>query len=409
MKIGLWKKGLALGIILLFVGIGLSPIVTAVDNDIKSVYKSIVSSVDRSSSPIQPPYEGLIVDQEVDSYCGQRDGRVQIKAHMLIGQSFKPLYVCHYGIELYISDINPNHPLVPIQIWLKENNITGPIVPGTNVNLNLTSGHGWRFFEFDSPVYLTINQTYVIDVSTTNARWGNKDTEGFCYTRGISYFYGIPKPYWDNYFRTYVIIPSYPVANFTYSAEESPVLFNGSSSYDLDGEIVSYDWDFGDGIIGAGEITYHKYCEVGTYDVKLTVTDDDGLKGNITKSVDVLFANIPPSIPDIIGPSTGKPGVEYEYVFNVLDPDGDDFRIWVEWGDGNSTGWIGPYHSGDKVKLKHSWNETGIYVIKAKIKDFCDESPWGTLEITIPRTRTSSYLWLFERFPLLERLLNLVR
>jgi len=218
-----------------------------------------------------------------------------------------------------------------------------------------------------------------------------------------------PIPGGDNEDRYPLMKPCPPIANFTYSTEEPHVLFNASSSYDLDGEIVSYDWDFGDGIIGCGEITYHKYCEVGTYDVTLTVTDNDGLKGNITKSVDVLFENIPPSIPDINGPNTGKPGVEYEYVFNIIDPDGDDCRIWVGWGDGNSTGWKGPYPSGETVKLKHSWNETGTYMIKAKIMDYCDESLWGTLEVTIPRYRASSYIWfgwLLDCLPLLERLLS---
>jgi PKD repeat protein len=393
-------KTLVVGVIVLFFGASITPIISGNIKQVKNneVFKFLNN---KSSGKIG------FVDQAVDSDCNGSGGSIQIYSFMPIGQSFMPLYECHYGIELYFEDYNPQSPPAPIQIWLKENNISGPIVPGTNVTLNLTSGSGWRFFEFSSPVNLTINETYVIDISTTISKWGIRRTYGYCYQRGISFFSGEPSSLSDLYFRTYVL--SYPVANFTFSAEEPLVLFNGSSSYDLDGGIVSYDWDFGDGIIGDGEITYHKYCEVGTYDVKLTVTDDDGLKGNITKSVDVLFENIPPSIPDINGPNTGKPGVEYDYVFNVIDPDGDDCRIWVGWGDGNSTGWKGPYPSGETIKLKHSWNETGIYMIKAKIMDYCDESLWGTLEVNIPRYRASSYLWyqwLLQRFPILERLLN---
>jgi PKD repeat protein len=386
-------KTLVIGVLILFVGASITPIIRG---SIKQVKNNEVLK-------ILPNY----VDQALDYTCGSHQGATQIYSIMPMGQSFKPLYECHYGIELYITDMNPQCPLTPIQISLKENNINGSVVPGTNVSLNLTSGEGWRFFEFSSPVNLTINQTYVIDISTTTKRWGDKNTGGFCYTRGTHYSLGAPSNLSDLYFRTYVL--SYPIANFTYSAEEPHVLFNGSSSYDPDGEIISYDWDFGDGIIGEGEITYHKYCELGTYAVKLTVTDDYGLKDNITKSVDVLFENIPPSIPDINGPNTGKPGVEYEYVFNLTDPDGDDCRIWIGWGDGNSTGWKGPYPSGETVKLKHSWNETGTYMIKTKLMDYCDESLWGTLEINIPRTRESSYHWyelLLNRFPMLERLLS---
>ncbi|KYK23259.1 hypothetical protein AYK21_02865 [Thermoplasmatales archaeon SG8-52-2] len=380
------NKTFVVGVIVLFVGGSITPVKSGNIKEIKN----------NEELKMFPNF----VDQAVDSDCNGSGGSIQIFSHMPIGQSFKPLYECHYGIELYFEDYNPQSPPVPIQISLKENTINGSFVPITNVTLNLTSGGGWRFFEFSSPVNLTINETYVIDISTTISKWGIRRTYGYCYQRGISFCSGEPILLGDLYFRTYVL--AYPIANFTYSAEEPHVLFNGSSSYDLDGEIVSYDWDFGDGIIGEGKITYHKYCELGTYAVKLTVTDDYGLKDNITKSVDVLFENILPSIPDINGPNTGKPGVEYEYVFNIIDPDGDDCRIWVGWGDGNSTGWKGPYPSGETVKLKHSWNETGKYMIKAKIMDYCDESLWGTLEVNIPRYRATYNTLLtrlFERFP----------
>ena len=389
-------KILLVGVIVLFIGASITPIISG---NIRQIKNNVLLK-------IRPNF----VDQAVDSDCNGSGGSIQIYSYIPIGQSFKPLYECHFGIELYFEDYNPQSPPVPIHIWLKENTINGSIIPGTNVTLNLTSGSGWRYFEFDYPVNLTINETYVIDISTSISKWGIRRTLGSCYKRGISFILGEPNPMGDFYFRTYVL--SYPIANFTYSAEEPHVLFNGSSSFDLDGEIVTYDWDFGDGIIGEGEITYHKYCEVGTYDVKLTVTDDDGLKDNISKSVDVLFENIPPSNPDIDGPNTGKPGVEYEYVFNIIDPDGDDCRIWVGWGDGNSTGWKGPYPSGETIKLKHSWNETGNYMIKAKIMDYCDESLWGILEVNIPRFRATYntlLTCLFERFqnvfPILRQLL----
>jgi hypothetical protein len=398
------NKVIVLGIFVLIIGVSLTLIAGGSFKQVENY--EVLKLLNKKSGKID-----IFVDQKVDSPCGSFGGHRQIKHYMPLGQSFMPLYKYHYGVELYIYDFDSKFPLSPIQIWLKENNITGPIVPGTNVTLNLTSGHGWRFFEFDFPVYLTIDQTYVIEISTANPRWADRHTGGYCYIRGIHYYFGLPQPKNDIYFRTYVL--PYPVANFTYSAEEPHVLFNGSSSYDIDGDIVSYEWDFGDGTTGTGEITYHKYCEVGTYDVKMTVTDDDGLKGNITMSVDVIFANIAPLMPGISGPPTGKPGVEYEYIFNVIEPDGDNFHIWVEWGDGNSTGWKGPYHSGETVKLNHSWNETGTYVIKVKIKDFCDESPWGTLEITMPRNKAVSCNMLFQRllvrFPLLQRLYSVWR
>lgn len=54
------------------------------------------------------------------------------------------------------------------------------------------------------------------------------------------------------------------------------VLFNGAGSYDPDGTIASYEWNFGDGDTGTGETPTHNYTAVGTYTVNLTVTDNDG-------------------------------------------------------------------------------------------------------------------------------------
>lgn len=55
-----------------------------------------------------------------------------------------------------------------------------------------------------------------------------------------------------------------------------PAQFNGSGSNDLDGSIVSYEWDFGDGTNATGVSPTHIYTAAGTYTVTLTVVDDDG-------------------------------------------------------------------------------------------------------------------------------------
>jgi len=54
------------------------------------------------------------------------------------------------------------------------------------------------------------------------------------------------------------------------------VTFDGSGSWDSDGTIVSYEWDFGDGNTGTGVDPSHTYATTGTWAVTLTVTDDDG-------------------------------------------------------------------------------------------------------------------------------------
>ncbi len=63
--------------------------------------------------------------------------------------------------------------------------------------------------------------------------------------------------------------------------------FYASASYDTDGTITDYSWDFGDGTTATGANTNHKYTNTGNYDVKLTVTDNSGLKSTFTQTVSV--------------------------------------------------------------------------------------------------------------------------
>jgi PKD repeat protein len=75
-----------------------------------------------------------------------------------------------------------------------------------------------------------------------------------------------------------------PVASFVYSPEEpvvgEEITFDASSSYDPDGTVVKYEWDFGDGNTAEGVEVTHTYAEAGEYTVTLTITDNDGLTGS---------------------------------------------------------------------------------------------------------------------------------
>ena len=63
--------------------------------------------------------------------------------------------------------------------------------------------------------------------------------------------------------------------------------FNASGSIDVDGEIISYLWDFGDGTTSTEIHPFHRYHQPGTYEVTLTVTDDEGNVYSKTISVTV--------------------------------------------------------------------------------------------------------------------------
>jgi hypothetical protein len=76
-----------------------------------------------------------------------------------------------------------------------------------------------------------------------------------------------------------------PVASFTYSpdipAPGQTITFNASSSYDSDGSVVNYSWDFGEGntTTVTNPIITYQYPIDGNYTVQLTVTDNSGLVG----------------------------------------------------------------------------------------------------------------------------------
>lgn len=68
-----------------------------------------------------------------------------------------------------------------------------------------------------------------------------------------------------------------PVAVAKTSATSEGVTFDASQSFDLDGAIVGYAWNFGDGSSASEAVASHGYAASGSYTVVLTVTDQDGL------------------------------------------------------------------------------------------------------------------------------------
>ncbi len=94
----------------------------------------------------------------------------------------------------------------------------------------------------------------------------------------------------------------------------------------------------------------------------------------------------PPSAPQIWGPPRHgkpvlksllgkllprpllKPGTLYNFIFNSIDPDGDQVRYIIDWGDATSN-ITDFYPSGTNVTLLHTWNYKGVYTIRARAQD----------------------------------------
>ena len=84
----------------------------------------------------------------------------------------------------------------------------------------------------------------------------------------------------------------HPQAKFSYSVDNLTVEFNASDSYDSDGTIISYEWDFDDGTNGTGINPIHEYEVSGNYRVKLYVYDDEGERGLTWKNIVVNASSI---------------------------------------------------------------------------------------------------------------------
>jgi YD repeat-containing protein len=66
--------------------------------------------------------------------------------------------------------------------------------------------------------------------------------------------------------------------------------FSASGSYDPDGSIASYSWNFGDGGTASGFSLTHTYSSLGTYVVTLTVTDNLGAQTSATTTASITTA-----------------------------------------------------------------------------------------------------------------------
>ncbi len=85
----------------------------------------------------------------------------------------------------------------------------------------------------------------------------------------------------------------HPTIVFTYSPGPSVVgetiTFNATGSYDLTGHVISYTWNFGDENTTTTTELFitHMYTASGNYTVTLTVTDNEGYKAVLSKSLEI--------------------------------------------------------------------------------------------------------------------------
>jgi hypothetical protein len=87
----------------------------------------------------------------------------------------------------------------------------------------------------------------------------------------------------------------------------------------------------------------------------------------------VKLVSEPPGPILIEGPTETTTNQLNSFHFSSSDPEGDRILYYIDWGDGENTGWIGPYESGESMNQKHMWHEPGEYWVSVRNKDIYDE------------------------------------
>jgi Peptidase family C25/Propeptide_C25/PKD domain len=169
-----------------------------------------------------------------------------------------------------------------------------------------------------------------------------------------------------------------------------------------DGSSSTWLGPYSSGLTVAGS---HAWSAIGNYTVKVKARDINGATSDWSEPLMIsIVLNDAPGTPTITGPASGAPGKSYLFKMQTTDANGDTVFYFIDWGDGTTTDWLGPFNSGAEASTTHSWSEKGTWSVKIKAKDAVgDESDWGTMDITMPFEYRFSFQvfldHLFERFP----------
>lgn len=150
-----------------------------------------------------------------------------------------------------------------------------------------------------------------------------------------------------------------PEAAFTFSCQGLSCQFDGGGSMDSDGSVTQWTWSFGDGSSGQGAAANHTFGADGEYDVRLTVTDDDGATDVITHIVHVAAAV-----------SNAAPRADFTWEctegtcrFDAsASSDSDGEIVHYEWGFGDGSGSTG-------VAPTHVYAASGAYRVRLTVRD----------------------------------------
>ena len=136
------------------------------------------------------------------------------------------------------------------------------------------------------------------------------------------------------------------------------VRLDGRGATDPDGSVVEWRWDFGDGTTGLGPLGSHAYGRTGTYNVTLTVVDDDGATASTFAHVTVR--NVAP-VAKVTGALTVLSGEEVS-LSGTQSHDLDGTITEFRWNLGDGTTSLGP-------TVRHAYARVGTYKVRLVVVD----------------------------------------
>jgi subtilisin family serine protease len=168
-----------------------------------------------------------------------------------------------------------------------------------------------------------------------------------------------------------------PVADFSFSCDDATLTctFDASASFDPDGTVVAWDWNFGDGTTGSGEVVTHTYAAGGSFTVTLTVTDDSGATDTDTQRV-----TVGPNQPPVADFSAACNGLIFIFWCTFdggasVDPDGMVVSWSWDFGDGTT---------GSGQTVLHFYGAPGAYDVTLTVTDDAGLTDSVTKRVNVP-------------------------
>lgn len=160
-----------------------------------------------------------------------------------------------------------------------------------------------------------------------------------------------------------LLVNTPPVPKWTTSPKiltpDTAIVFSAAKSFDPDGTIASYKWEFEDGSVYEGEEITHTFKKSGTISFNLTVTDETGVANADTTLQTSAEVNYPPYIvtETLVRSNTLKATLDATQSYDL-----DNDPLSFEWTLPDGSKWN---------EASFSWEapETGVHIVALQVDD----------------------------------------